>query len=135
MINRHITIILICIFSNLLNASILFGREDYCSEVKYSINQIASRLFDLIDSVEICSVPAESFRDKVFSNLKYRSSRLKKCVRMVQSGNFGFDCSRELRKTLRSQGGDNCGSELEDMNVGFKYFLELSLKYKTCLAK
>ena len=118
-----------------MNASILFGREDYCSQVKYSINQIASPLFDLIESVEICSVPAELFRDKVFSNLKYRSSRLKKCVRMIQSGNFGFDCSRELRKTLRSQGGNNCESELENMNVGFKYFLELSSKYKTCLAK
>ena len=90
-------------------------------------------MIDLIDSIETCSQPVESFRDKVFSSLKYRSNRLKKCVKMVQEGNFRFDCSREFRKTLRSQGDEKCVSQLNEIKIDFKYFLDLSLEHKTCL--
>ena len=133
MINKSFAIILIFLISGLLNASVVFGREGTCSKVKHSIKKRTIRLLDLIDSVESCSEPAQSFRDKVFSNLKYRSGRLKKCIKMVQEGKFGFDCSRELRKTLRSQGGEKCADQLESMKSDFKSFLDLSLEYKACL--
>ena len=131
----HKSLFIVIVFSiyGLITASYVFGDEDHCSKVKHSIQEKTTRLIDLIDSIETCSQPVESFRDKVFSSLKYRSNRLKKCVKMVQEGNFGFDCSRELRKTLRSQGSKNCVSQLDELEIDFKYFLDLSLEHKTCL--
>ena len=135
MINKSRAIILIFSISSLLNAGLVFGSEDPCSNIKQSIHKINGQLFHLIDSVDNCSKPAESYRGKVFSNLKYRASRLKACIKMVQQGNFGFDCSRELKKTLRSQGGESCENELENMKKDFKQFLVLSLEYQTCLKR
>ena len=54
---------------------------------------------------------------------------------MVKKGKFGFDCSREFRKTLRSQGVEKCGNEFENIKVVFKYFLVHSFDYKTCLKR
>ena len=130
---KSLFIILVFSICVLIKTNYVFGGEDHCPAIKNSINEQADRLIDLIDSIETCSQPYESFRDKVFSSLKYRSNRLKKCVDMVQEGNFGFDCSRELRKTLRSQGDKNCVSQLNEIKIDFKYFLDLSLEYKTCL--
>ena len=54
---------------------------------------------------------------------------------MIQKGEFGFDCSREFRKTLRSQDVEKCKNELKSIKKVFKYFSVLSLEYKTCLEK
>jgi hypothetical protein len=131
--HKSLFIVLVFLIYGLIKANYVFGGEDYCSKIKHSINEQVVRLIDLIESIETCSEPFESFRDKVFSSLKYRSNRLKKCVKMVQEGNFGFDCSREFRKSLRSQGNENCVSQLGEMKIDFKYFLDLSLEHKICL--
>ena len=131
--NKSFSIFLIFSISCLLNPGIAFGQEHQCSNIKHFLDQNSSKLFNLIDSVENCSKPAESYRNKVFSNLRYRVNRLKTCIKMVKKGKFGFDCSRELRKTLRSQGDKNCVSQLNEIKIDFKYFLDLSLEYKTCL--
>ena len=135
MTNKSFSIFLIFSISCLLNPGIAFGQEHQCSNIKHFLDQRASKLFKLIDSVENCSKPAESYRNKVFSNLRYRINRLKTCIKMVKKGKFGFDCSREFRKTLRSQDVEKCGNELEHIKVVFTYFLVHSLEYKTCLER
>ena len=135
MTNKFFFIFLIFSISCLLNPSIAFGQEHQCSNIKHFLDQRANKLFKLIDSVENCSKPVESYRDKVFSNLRYRIGRLKTCINMVKKGKFGFDCSREFRKTLRSQDVEKCGNELESIKVVFKNFLVHSFEYKTCLKK
>ena len=132
---KKISIFLIFSISCLLNPSIAFGQEHQCSNIKHFLDQRANKLFKLIDSVENCSKPVESYRNKVFSNLRYRIGRLKTCIKMVKKGKFGFDCSREFRKTLRSQDVKKCRNELNNMKVVFKYFLVHSLEYKTCLKR
>ena len=135
MLYKFLSILLFISISYLLNPGIAFEQEHQCSNIKNFLDQRASKLLKLIDSVENCSKPAESYRNKVFSNLSYRTSRLKTCIKMVQNGKFGFDCSREFRKTLRSQGVKNCINELENIKIVFKYFSVHSLKYKVCLER
>jgi hypothetical protein len=135
LLNKFLSIFLFISTSYLLNLGIAFGQEHQCSNIKNFLNQRASKLLKLIDSVENCSKPAESYRNKVFSNLSYRTSRLKTCIKMVQKGKFGFDCSRELRKTLRSQGVKNCANEFENIKIVFKFFSVHSLEYKACLER
>jgi hypothetical protein len=135
LIYKSFSIFLIFYISSLLNPGIAFGQEQQCSNIKHFLDQKTSKLLKLIDSVENCSKPAKSYRNKVFSNLRYRISRLKTCIKMVKKGKFGFDCSREFRKTLRSQDVEKCGNELNNMKVVFKYFIVHSLEYKTCLER
>ena len=135
MTNKLFSIFLIFSISCLLNPSIAFGQEHQCSNIKHFLDQRANKLFKLIDSVENCSKPVERYRHKVVSNLRYRIGRLKTCIKMVEKGKFGFDCSREFRKTLRSQDVKKCRNELNNMKVVFKYFLVHSLEYKTCLKR
>ena len=135
MTNKLFSIFLIFSISCLLNPSIAFEQEHQCSNIKHFLDQRANKLFKLIDSVENYSKPVVSYRNKVFSNLRYRIGRLKICIKMVKKGKFGFDCSREFRKTLRSQDVKKCRNELNNMKVVFKYFLVHSLEYKTCLKR
>ena len=104
-----------------------------CEEIKIQFYGQADRLIQEIEAVEICARPAAGFRDKVFSNLKYRANRLKTCVQMVKKGNLGFDCSREFRKTMKADGGENCTKKFDLMKKSFKKFETLFSNYQSCI--
>ena len=91
------------------------------------------QLIQEIHDVELCARPAAEYRDKVFSNLKYRANRLKTCVQMIKQGELGFDCSREFKKTVKANGGENCFKKLEVMKKSFKNFETLFSGYQSCL--
>ena len=104
-----------------------------CDDKKNKFNNHADKLIEEIEEVEFCARPAPKFRDKVFSNLKYRSNRLKTCVQMVKQENLGFDCSREFRKTIKADGGENCATQFDVMKKSFKTFEILFSGYQDCL--
>ena len=98
----------ICIFFLpiiLLFSSPAWANQIICDDIKIKFNNHADQLIQEIHDVELCARPAAEYRDKVFSNLKYRANRLKTCVQMVKQGKLGFDCSRELKKRLRRMEG------------------------------
>ena len=104
-----------------------------CDNKKIKLHKKADQLIQRIEEVEFCARPAAKFRDKVFSNLKYRSNRLKTCVQMVKQENLGFDCSREFRKTMKADGGENCAKQIQVMENLFKKFEILLPGYEDCL--
>ena len=104
-----------------------------CDDIKIKFNNHADQLIQKIDDVELCARPAAEYRDKVFSNLKYRANRLKTCVQMLKQEELGFDCSREFKKTVKANGGENCFKKLEIMKKIFKNFESLFLGYQSCL--
>ena len=106
-----------------------------CDVKKIKFHNHADQLIQEIEEVELCARPAAKYRDKVFSNLKYRSNRLKTCVQMVKQENLGFDCSREFRKTIKADGGENCVKQFDVMKNSFKAFETLFLGYQNCLRK
>jgi hypothetical protein len=118
-----------------LCSSFAIEPQNSCEDIKQSLHKSATETLSLIDSIKKCSKPSESYRNKVFSNLRYRNDRLKICVIMVYEGKFGFDCSREFRKTLRANGGENCENELHKIKIIFNKFEEHSLRLKLCEEK
>ena len=110
-----------------------WGMKNICDGKKIKFKSHADQLIQKIEEVEFCARPAPKFRDKVFSNLKYRSNRLKTCVQMVKQENLGFDCSREYRKTLKADGGENCVEQFNVMKNSFKTFEPLFSSYQNCL--
>ena len=104
-----------------------------CEEFKIKFYNYSDQVIQKIEAVEICARPAAQFRDKVFSNLKYRANRLKTCVKMVKHGELGFDCSREFRKTVKADGGENCIKKFKVMEKSFKIFQALFHEYQSCL--
>ena len=117
----------------LLFSSPACANKIICDDIKIKFNNHADQLIQKIDDVELCARPAAEYRDKVFSNLKYRANRLKTCVQMVKQGELGFDCSREFKKTVKANGGENCFKKLEIMKKNFKNFDTLFLGYQSCL--
>ena len=109
-----------------------WATKNDCEEIKIIFYSQADRLIQEIEEVELCAKPAEGFRDKVFSNLKYRANRLKTCVQMVKQGKLGFDCSREFRKTMKADGGESCTSEFGFMKKSFKNFETIFSNYRHC---
>ena len=105
-----------------------------CEELKIKFHNHSAQVIQKIEAVEFCARPAAQFRGKVFSNLKYRANRLRTCVKMVKHGELGFDCSREFRKTVKADGGENCAEQLEVMGDSFKNFEALFQEYQTCLS-
>ena len=116
-----------------LFSSPVWAEKIICDEIKIKFNNHADQLIQEIDEVELCARPAAEYRDKVFSNLKYRANRLKTCVQMAKQGKSGFDCSREFKKTVKANGGENCFEKLEVMKKSFKNFETLFLGYQSCL--
>ena len=116
-----------------LFSSPAWAEKIICDEIKIKFNNHADQLIQEIDEVELCARPAAKYRDKVFSNLKYRANRLKTCVQMIKQGELGFDCSREFKKTVKANGGENCFEKLEVMKKYFKNFETLFLGYQGCL--
>ena len=110
-----------------------WAMKSSCDVQKIKFNNYADQLIQEIEEVEFCARPAPKFRDKVFSNLKYRSNRLKTCVQMVKQENLGFDCSREFRKTIKADGGENCMTQFDVMKKSFKTFEILFSSYQDCL--
>tara|TARA_Y100001960_G_scaffold11025_1_gene10484 strand:- start:261 stop:671 length:411 start_codon:yes stop_codon:yes gene_type:complete len=110
-----------------------WGMKNSCEVKKFKFHSHADQLIQEIEKVELCARPAPKFRDKVFSNLKYRSNRLKTCVQMVKQENLGFDCSREFRKTVKADGGENCVTKFNVMKNSFKTFETLFSGYQNCL--
>ena len=121
------------LFSLLLSYSSVSAMESSCHGKKITFHNHADQLIQEIEEVEFCARPAPKFRDKVFSNLKYRSNRLKTCVQMVKQENLGFDCSREFRKTVKADGGENCVTKFNVMKNSFKTFETLFSGYQNCL--
>ena len=117
----------------LLFSSPAWANQIICDDIKIKFNNHADQLIQEIDDVELCARPAAEYRDKVFSNLKYRANRLKTCVQMVKQGELGFDCSREFKKTVKANGGENCFKKLEVMKKSFKNFETLFSGYQSCL--
>ena len=112
-----------------------WANKNICGDIKIKFNDHTDQLIQEIDDVELCARPAAKYRDKVFSNLKYRANRLKTCVQMAKQGKSGFDCSRELKKTVKANGGENCFEKLEVMKKSFKNFETLFSDYQRCLEK
>ena len=110
-----------------------WAMESSCDVKKIKFQNYADQLIQEIEEVEFCARPAPKFRDKVFSNLKYRSNRLKTCVKMVKQNNLGFDCSREFRKTIKADGGENCVTQFNVMKNSFKTFETLFSGYQNCI--
>ena len=110
-----------------------WGMKNSCDGKKIKFHSHADQLIQEIEEVEFCARPAPKFRDKVFSNLKYRSNRLKTCIQMVKQENLGFDCSREFRKTIKADGGENCVTQFDIMKNSFKTFETLFSGYQNCL--
>ena len=52
---------------------------------------------------------------------------------MVKQENLGFDCSREFRKTVKADGGENCVTQFDVMKNSFKTFETLFSGYQNCL--
>jgi hypothetical protein len=104
-----------------------------CDGLINKYHNLTDQLIQEIETVEFCARPAASFRDKVFSNLKYRANRLKTCIQMVKQGELGFDCSREFKKTVKADGGENCINKFEVMKNSFMSFEALFHDYQTCL--
>jgi len=52
---------------------------------------------------------------------------------MAKQGKLGFDCSREFKKTVKANGGENCFEKLEVMKKSFKNFETLFSDYQSCL--
>ena len=94
------------------------------------LQEKSTHLIYLIKLLEDCAKPVPPYLDKVYSNLKYRSNRLRECIRMVKNGNYGFDCNRELRKTHLSYNkvsyNSECKTEMKDV---LKAFNEFSYNY------
>jgi len=107
--------------------------KENCEGLIVKYHKHTDQLIQEIESVEFCARPAASFRDKVFSNLKYRANRLKTCVQMVKQGELGFDCSREFKKTVKADGGEKCVNKFDVMKKSFKGFETLLQAYQTCL--
>ena len=110
-----------------------WAMKSNCNDKKKKFHHHADQLIKEIKEVELCARPAAKFRDKVFSNLKYRSNRLKTCVQMVKQENLGFNCSREFRKTIKADGGENCVKQFDIMKNSFKTFETLFPGYQNCL--
>ena len=110
-----------------------WGMKNSCDGKKIKFHSYADQIIQEIAEVELCARPAPKFRDKVFSNLKYRANRLKTCVQMVKQENLGFDCSREFRKTVKADGGENCVTQFDVMKNSFKTFETLFSGYQNCL--
>ena len=126
----------ICIFflaTIPLFSSPTWANKSICGDIKIKFNNHADQLIHEIDDIELCARPAAEYRDKVFSNLKYRANRLKTCVQMVKQGKLGFDCSREFKKTVKANGGENCAKKLTIMKKSFKNFEALFSGYQSCL--
>jgi len=117
----------------LLFSSPAWANQNICGDIKIKFNDHTKQLIQEIDAVELCARPAAEYRDKVFSNLKYRANRLKTCVKMVKQGKLGFDCSREFKKTVKANGGENCFGKLKVMKKSFKNFETLFSDYQSCL--
>ena len=117
----------------LLFSSPAWANQIICDDIKIKFNNHADQLIQEIDDVELCARPAAEYRDKVFSNLKYRANRLKTCVQMIKQGEVGCDCSREFKKTVKANGGENCFKKLEVMKKSFKNFETLFSGYQSCL--
>ena len=82
----------ICIFflaTIPLFSSPTWANKSICGDIKIKFNNHADQLIHEIDDIELCARPAAEYRDKVFSNLKYRANRLKTCVQMVKQGKLG----------------------------------------------
>ena len=124
-----------CMIFNFSFPFVGWAEKNNCEEIKIIFYNQANQLVQELEAVEACAHPAKGFRDKVFSNLKYRANRLKTCIEMVKQGNFGFDCSREFRKTMKADGGENCISEFERMKKSFKNFETLFSNYRYCFKK
>ena len=127
---------IICIFFLVtipLFSSPTWANKSICGDIKIKFNNHADQLIHEIDDIELCARPAAEYRDKVFSNLKYRANRLKTCVQMVKQGKLGFDCSREFKKTVKANGGENCVKKLRIMKKSFKNFEALFSGYQSCL--
>ena len=116
-----------------LFSSPTWANKSICSDIKIKFNNHADQLIHEIDDIELCARPAAEYRDKVFSNLKYRANRLKTCVQMVKQGKLGFNCSREFKKTVKANGGENCVKKLKIMKKSFKNFEALFSGYQSCL--
>ena len=127
--------IITCLILTCFFPCVAWATKINCKEFEIKYYGQADRLMQEIEVVELCARPAEGFRDKVFSNLKYRANRLNTCVQMVKQGKLGFDCSREFRKTMKADGGENCAKELERMRKSFKKFETLFSRFKPCLEK
>jgi hypothetical protein len=110
----------------------VWAEESGCSDIKREFYNHADQLTQEIEVVEHCARPAETYRDKVYSNLKYRTNRLKTCIQMVKQGDFNFDCSREFRKTIKANGGENCTHKIKVMKVSFVAFEALFSSYQRC---
>ena len=54
---------------------------------------------------------------------------------MVKQGNLNFDCSREFRKIIRANGGENCTQKIEVMKISFITFAALFLSQQILLKK
>ena len=91
-----------------------------------NLQEKSTHLIHLIKLLEDCAKPASPYLNKVYSNLKYRSNRLRECIRMVKNGNYGFDCNRELRKTHLSYNNvsynSECKNEMRDVLKAFNDF-------------
>ena len=129
--NAIITIIYLIVYS--FNPVVVYGQQKNCQKIKRYLLGKTHKLIERVEILESCALPAEGFRDKVFSNLKYRANRLKICIRMVQEQNMGFNCSREFKKTLKAQGGESCENEIKLVVKFFKPFESLYLEYLSCI--
>ena len=78
-----------------------WGMKSSCDGKKIKFHSHADQLIQDIEKVEFCARPAPKFRDKVFSNLKYRANRLKTCVQMVNKKIWGSIAPENLEKLLR----------------------------------
>jgi len=110
-----------------------WAMKSNCGHLKAKFNEHANKLIKKIERVEFCARPAENYRGKVFSNLKYRANRLKTCVKMVTQGKLGFNCSREFRKTLKADGGENCSKKFEVMKKSYQKYEVIFSSFQPCL--
>jgi hypothetical protein len=49
---------------------------------------------------------------------------------MVKQGYLNFDCSREFRKIIRANGGENCTQKIEVMKISFIAFVALFSRHQ-----
>ena len=104
-----------------LNFLTLMSFPSLANPLNDRLHQLGNGLIARIQILENCANPVSPYLDKIYSNLKYRSNRLKKCIEMAKIGDLRFDCHREFRKTYRSH-EDQCKKEMESVKSVFKEF-------------
>ena len=83
-----------------------------CQPGKESSKELGDRLIIVASTLKKCSRPNPLYLDKIYSNLHYRANRLIACGYLFRDGNTGFNCSREIKKILRSHVPGICDREI-----------------------